>query len=80
MPHHFYFESHRGSVSIVARLRAGRKKNWSLISGGSKGTSLSTALGPTQPPIQWVPAVKRMVREADHSPLSNAKVYSAIRK
>jgi hypothetical protein len=32
------------------------------------------ALGPTQPPIQWVPedvslGVKRQGREADHSPL-----------
>jgi hypothetical protein len=26
-------------------------------------------LGPTQPPIQWVPEVKRPEREGDHSPL-----------
>jgi hypothetical protein len=37
------------------------------------------ALGPTQPPIQWVPAVlslgvKRPGREADHSPSSSAEV------
>jgi hypothetical protein len=37
------------------------------------------ALGPTQPPIQWVPGalslgVKRAGREADHSPPSSAKV------
>jgi hypothetical protein len=37
-------------------------------------------MGPTQPPIQWVPGaltleeVKRPGREADHSPPSNAKV------
>jgi hypothetical protein len=36
-----------------------------------------TALGPTQPPIEWVPAafslgVKRPGREADHSSPSNA--------
>jgi hypothetical protein len=36
------------------------------------------ALGPTQPPIQWVPGaltlgVKRLGREADHSPPSSAK-------
>jgi hypothetical protein len=37
------------------------------------------ALDPTQPPIQWVaeavfPRVKRQVREADFSPLSNAEL------
>jgi hypothetical protein len=39
-----------------------------------------SALGSTQPPIQWVPGglfpsgVRRQEREADHSPLTNAKV------
>jgi hypothetical protein len=38
-----------------------------------------TALGPTQPPIQWVPGalslgVKRPGCEADHSPPSSAEV------
>jgi hypothetical protein len=42
-------------------------------------TASRTALGPTQPPIQWVPgslslAVKRPGREADHSPPSSAEV------
>jgi hypothetical protein len=37
------------------------------------------ALGPTQPPIQWVPGspslwAKRPGREANHSPQSSAKV------
>jgi hypothetical protein len=37
------------------------------------------ALGPTQPPIQWVPGslspvVKRQGREADHSPATSAEV------
>jgi hypothetical protein len=42
-------------------------------------TASKTALGLTQPPIQWVPGalslgVKRPVREADHSPPSSTEV------
>jgi hypothetical protein len=42
-------------------------------------TTSRTALGPTQPPIQWVPGalslgVKRPGREADHLPPSSAEV------
>jgi hypothetical protein len=41
------------------------------------------ALGPTQPPIQWVQGslslgVKRPGREADHSPPSSAKVKERV--
>jgi hypothetical protein len=51
----------------------GRVKNF-LFSTWSK-----PALGPTQPPIQWVPGalspgVKRQGREADHSPPASAEV------
>jgi hypothetical protein len=42
-------------------------------------TSSSPALGPTQPPIEWVPGtvssgVKRPGREADHSAPASAEV------
>jgi hypothetical protein len=45
-------------------------------------TASRTALGPTQPPIQWVPAafslgVKRPGREVDHLPPSSAEVKNA---
>jgi hypothetical protein len=46
-------------------------------------TASRTALGPTQPPIQWVPGalslgVKRPGREASHSPLSSAEVKECV--
>jgi hypothetical protein len=37
-------------------------------------TAFRQALGPTQPPIQWVPEVKRLGREAEHSPPSSDEV------
>jgi hypothetical protein len=45
-------------------------------------TASRMALGPTQPPIQWVLGaislgVKQPVREADHSPPSSAEVKNA---
>jgi hypothetical protein len=45
-------------------------------------TGSRTVLGPAQPPIQWLPGavslvVKRSVREADHSPPSNAEIKNA---
>jgi hypothetical protein len=46
-------------------------------------TMSRTALEPTQPPVQWVPwealslGVKRLGREADHSPPSTAEVKNA---
>jgi hypothetical protein len=39
-------------------------------------TASRTALGPTQPPIQWIPGIPSLGprREADHSPPSSAEV------
>jgi hypothetical protein len=64
-------------------LRAGRPRGRSLSPGRGKNflfpTLFRPVLGPTQPPIQWVPgalppAVKRPGREADHSPPTSAEV------
>jgi hypothetical protein len=46
-------------------------------------TASGTTLGPTQPPIQWVPGavslgVKRQECEADHSPPSSAEVKECV--
>jgi hypothetical protein len=67
------------SVGIVTRLRAGRS-GFDSEQGMFFFTTMSRlALGPTEPPIQWVPGAfhlraMRPGREADHSLLSNAEV------
>jgi len=48
-----------------------------------QATASRTALGPTQPPIQWVPGVlslgvKRWGRETDHPPPSSAEVKECV--
>jgi hypothetical protein len=59
-------------------LRAGRPNGKSSRPGRGKTFLLSTSsrpvLGPTQLPIQWVPEVKRLGRESNHSPPSSADV------
>jgi hypothetical protein len=58
--------------------------DWGSIHGCNWDFFLTSqpALGPTQPPIQWVPEalplkVKRPGNEADHSPPSSAEVKNA---
>jgi hypothetical protein len=46
----------------------GRVKNFHF------SISSRPALGSTQPPIKWVPGVKRQGREADNSPPTSAEV------
>jgi hypothetical protein len=65
-------------------------EDWASVpDGGNDGIlflfaiTSKPALGSTQPPIHWVPGtlslwVKRPVREADHSPLSSAKVKEGM--
>jgi hypothetical protein len=58
-----------------------RMRNWALLIFLFT-TASRTALGPTQPPIQWVPGalslgIERAGREADHSPPSSADVKNA---
>jgi hypothetical protein len=72
------------SVSIVSDYGAGRPFDRGTIPGRGKGFFLCPvsrpALGPTQPPVQWVPGVlspgdkTRPGRDADHSPPSSAEV------
>jgi hypothetical protein len=64
---------------------AGLRVGWSgvrVTTGALFTTASRPALGPTQPPIQWVPralslGIKRPKREADHSPPSSAEVRNA---
>jgi hypothetical protein len=79
----FYYKSRDSSVGIATRLRGRTIGVLGFDSRQGLGifsfTTVSrTALGPIQPPIQWVTGVlslgiKRPEREADHSP-SNAEV------
>jgi hypothetical protein len=64
-------------------IHAGRPKGRTSSPCRGKNFHFSTlsrsALGPTQPPIQWVPGafspgLKRLGREADHSPPASADV------
>jgi hypothetical protein len=41
-------------------------------------TASRMALGPTQPPIQWVPGALSLGREAENSPPSSAEVKECV--
>jgi hypothetical protein len=74
----------RYSVSIVARIRAGRP-GFDFQQGQRTflfATASTSALGPTQPCTQWIPGTlspwaKRPGREADHLPPSSAEIKNA---
>jgi hypothetical protein len=59
-------------------LWAGQPRGRGSSPGESKNFHCSKlfrpALGSTQPPIQWVPGVKRPGREAERSPPTSAEV------
>jgi hypothetical protein len=77
---------HDGRIHSHHGTRSQYCHHWNQVSFNSRlglaifpTTASRTALGPTQPPIQWVPGalsleVKRQGREADHSPPSSAEV------
>jgi len=74
------------SVSIVSDYGLDDRAIGVRSPAGAKDFPLASvsrpALGPTQPPVQWVPGVlspgvkARPGRDADHSPLSSAEVVN----
>jgi hypothetical protein len=64
--------------NVVSIAMGYRLDGWSLNPGRGKiflfYITSRLALGPTQPPIQWVSGVKQLGGEVDHSPPSSAEV------
>jgi hypothetical protein len=80
-------KSHDSSVGIIALGYGLDDRSSGFDSRRGLGiflftTAFRTALGPTQPPIQWVPGalslgIRRPGCEAEHSPPSSAEVKNA---
>jgi hypothetical protein len=66
------------SVGIATGYGLGGRGVGVRVAVGAKSFSLSASsrpdLGPTQPPIQWVPGALSLGREADHAPPTGAEV------
>jgi hypothetical protein len=88
-PSYFHwYKSQYSSVNIATDYGLDDRMIRVRIPAGGLGILLfdtvsRSALGPTQPPIRWVPGalslgVKRLGREADHSPPSNAEVEECV--
>jgi hypothetical protein len=76
-----YIRSRDSSVGIATGYGLDDREFWIRVPVGSRifSTSSRPALGPTQPPIQWVPGafslgVKRRGRKADHSPPASVEI------
>jgi hypothetical protein len=79
---HLYSRQLHPTLNLSYGLDARRFESRTGLGNFVFTTSSRPALGPTQPPIQWVPEalslrVKLMGREADNSPPSSAKVKKA---
>jgi hypothetical protein len=74
-----YFWSHgRYSDWLQAGRPRGRRSKPRRVKNFLFSTSSRPAVGSTQPPIQWVPGVKRSGREADHSSPGSAEVKKNV--